>query len=946
MDKTINNKDSFKRTSVSVEIKTIVLKVSFFTLVIAMLAFFIIDIFSVRQQLKDNLNTIAQVTANNSVGAIAFEDTDLAITVLASLDMFPGIEYAALYTKQDKIFQDKSYDSLNFNSLVNTKVKTAYFNNGFIEVITPISYNNEAIGYLFLVSNTNAQSERWLYQLAISLVILVICCSVALYLASRLPRSITSAINNIIGCFSVIAQSRDYSQQVSFTQIKEIDTLVSSFNTMLAELAMQDKELNRSEERLTLALAASEEGMWDWSLTDRSVFYDARVCQITGYNQEDLGGKMSRWKALIHKDDYAAVKASWMSHYKNKSEMLKSEYRIRAKTGEWRWVKVLGKTVEWSSHGRPLRITGTITDCTESRKSEEERALLTTVFKNAQESVAILDNDLTIRSANRAFTGLVKKPIEQIINISLSSLFHAHHNVDFFIDINQQLQLSEHWDGELRFTNDQGELVTTWLEITPVNYNKLKEGKTYIATFSDVLQRKRVEDELRYLANYDTLTGLPNRRLLAERFNHSLALSKRYGFTFAIMFLDLDGFKKINDTLGHTVGDKLLMEVAKRLKTCIRESDTVARMGGDEFVILIEDVDNKRVISKVADKIIDAFQQKFHIIEQDIKATTSIGVAIYPDDGQDMDILFKNSDIAMYEAKKKGRNNFKFYNTAMNDKVAERMRIESYLDTAIENNELRLFYQPKLSLKTLEVVGVEALIRWQHPVLGFVSPVDFINIAEDSGHILAIGEWVIRRACEDLLKWQGSLLQDIDIAVNVSAKQFEQIDLAKLLKSILSEKMIPANKLEIELTESLLMATGPQAIHTLKKLKELGVKLSIDDFGTGYSSLQYLSCFPVDYLKIDRSFLMDIENNQKNETIVRAIIAMAKGLGLKVIAEGIEQETQLVMLQSLGCDLGQGFYFSKPLPHDQFVKYFTQQQTNTSLVNLTAHNRLNINELN
>jgi len=922
-----------KSKSINHEIKWIALKVTVFTLMIAISAYLIIDLVNFRQQLKSNMLTIAHVTADNSVGAIAFEDADLAETVLSSLDIFPATEFSGLYNKQRELLQYKSNGLEAKSKLPALELSQAYISDDFIEVIAPVMYQEETIGFLYLITNTNAQMERWKFQLISTLLILLLCTVVALYMSSRLPRSIVSAISKITDIFSIIAKSKDYSSRVSLTHIKEIDTLVSGFNAMLDELAIQDKQLSCSEERLTLALSASGEGLWDWHLVDKSVFYDKRVYEITGYNEDELGNKIHQWRKIIHPDDYAAVKADWVQHFKDNTRVLESEYRIRTKSGAWLWIRVLGKTVERDKNGKNIRVTGTIFDCTENHKSEEERALLTTVFKNSQESVVILDAKLTIRSANRAFTGLVGLSMEDILNQRLLSMFEDNHDQEFFTNMLNVVEQVGRWDGEIRFTNRENELVALWLEISPVNYDQIREAKTYIATFSNVQRRKKVEDELRYLANYDTLTGLPNRRLFSHRLDHALALSKRHSSTFALLFTDLDEFKKVNDTLGHNVGDKLLVEVSKRLRSCVRESDTVARMGGDEFVVLIEEVENKRTITAVADKIIRQMQDRFHIDDHDIKVTTSVGIAVYPNDGDDADTLSKNSDTAMYDAKKQGRDNYKFYNAEMNKQASERIKIESYLDKAITNEELFLVYQPKINLTTGNVIGAEVLIRWQHPILGLVSPVDFISIAEESGLIVPIGEWVIRTAFDSLIEWQQTPLENLTIAINVSGKQFETVSLPELMQKILSETSVPAEKVELELTESLLMETGPKAIETLKALKQLGLKLSIDDFGTGYSSLQYLSSFPVDYLKIDQSFVNELESNKKSETIVRAIVAMAKGLDLGIIAEGIEMPTQLSILSQLGCDMGQGYYFSKPLSKPDFIQYIHQQNSTLPQLN-------------
>lgn len=430
------------------------------------------------------------------------------------------------------------------------------------------------------------------------------------------------------------------------------------------------------------------------------------------------------------------------------------------------------------------------------------------------------------------------------------------------------------------------------------------------------------EQKLRYLANYDALTELPNRRLFTETVEHALLLAQRNDRTVAIMYIDLDKFKQINDSLGHSVGDQLLIIVAGRLKGLIRKTDTLARLGGDEFTLLLEDVHAKESVVELAQKILNELSQVVEIDNRQLAISCCIGISFYPQDAQTPEDLLKNADAAMYSVKNNGGNAFQFYMPSMNARALERLTLKNDLSHALEHDELFLVYQPKHSLCHKGHNSAEALIRWKHPTRGLLHPDEFIDIAEESGLIVPIGHWVLQTVCEKMMYWQQCHNKHIKMAVNVSTKQFCASDFISDVQAILSQTGLQPEYLELELTESLLMDTETSGINTLTRLKSLGITLSIDDFGTGYSSLQYLSKFPIDLLKIDRSFVAGITHESKSQTIVRAIIAMGKGLGLQVIAEGVEEQEQADLLRRLGCDIAQGYLYSRPLNEHAFLRYF------------------------
>jgi diguanylate cyclase (GGDEF)-like protein len=432
--------------------------------------------------------------------------------------------------------------------------------------------------------------------------------------------------------------------------------------------------------------------------------------------------------------------------------------------------------------------------------------------------------------------------------------------------------------------------------------------------------------EIEHLAYHDALTGLPNRPLFMDRLIVSLAQANRANHKLAVFFLDLDRFKDINDSLGHSVGDALLKSVAERIRRCVREGDTVARFGGDEFTLLIPKIDHIEDAAKIAQKIIETLKIPFSVYDREHFVTTSIGVSISPSDGLDPETLVRNADTAMYRAKDQGRDNYQLYAPAMNARAAERLALENRLRKAVSQNELVLHFQPLVSTQSGNVIGVEALIRWNHPEQGLLSPFHFISVAEVSGLIVPIGEWVIRTACKQIKVWQKKFNRDLIMAVNLSARQFQQADLIEQIREAVQETGIEPESLELEITESNAMQNAENTIYTLRELKVLGVRISMDDFGTGYSSLNYLKRFPIDTLKLDQTFIRDVNKDPSDAAIVSSVIAMAHNLNLKVVAEGVERKEQLDFLTRQGCDIVQGYYFSKPLPPESLELYLAEHK--------------------
>ncbi|MDR3436163.1 EAL domain-containing protein [Telmatospirillum sp.] len=446
----------------------------------------------------------------------------------------------------------------------------------------------------------------------------------------------------------------------------------------------------------------------------------------------------------------------------------------------------------------------------------------------------------------------------------------------------------------------------------------------FVAVSRDITERKQADARIEFLAHHDPLTNLPNRLLGKDRLELAVARAERSGTKAALLFLDLDQFKKVNDSLGHSVGDALLQAVSTRLQGCLRESDTLSRQGGDEFLILIEELHDVEAASRVAEALLDGLSSPFTLDDQELYISGSIGIAVYPDDGSDFDTLLKKADTAMYHAKDVGRNAFRFFTDQMNVDTTEYLNLRNGLRRALERQEFVLHYQPQVSLRNGDIVGVEALIRWQHPDLGLIPPGRFIPVAEDSGLIVPVGAWVLKEACQQAAAWHKMGFEGLVVAVNLSAAQFKRGDLLSNISSALAESALDPECLELELTESILISDTNKVLSMVDRLKQLGVKLSIDDFGTGYSSLAYLKRFHVDKLKIDQSFVRDITSDANDAAIVYAIVQMARSLGLATIAEGVENEQALAALRDQGCDEAQGFFFARPMPAAELEEFLRQ----------------------
>ena len=565
--------------------------------------------------------------------------------------------------------------------------------------------------------------------------------------------------------------------------------------------------------------------------------------------------------------------------------------------------------------GAPLPNGGFVTiytDISERRASEEREQLAQKVFAHTPAGIVVTDQTQCIISVNPATSLLSGYEPHEIVGRTIFGLLDL--GTQWTIDqLQQEIDRHGTWNGEIEILQKLGTSAPTGIRVSRVDDAQVGQTAHYIWILADIAERKQAEERMRHIAQTDSLTGLPNRLTLQIRLAQLLPEARRHQWQLAVMFIDLDRFKIINDTLGHQVGDELLRDVAIRLSRVVRETDFVARLGGDEFVILLPAISGPADAAIIANKIIGALSSSILTGNHELHTSPSIGISIFPDDGSDGDTILKNADTAMYHAKSAGRNNYQFYAAEMNQTASERLDLEHKLRHAISRNELALCFQPQFSADGSHATGVEALIRWHHPTDGMISPIRFIPIAEETGLIVEIGEWVLRTACHEMKKWIDAGLKPVRVAVNVSARQLRRRDFCEVVAGVLAESGLPAELLELEITESSVMENPEEAIEILQRIGRMGVTLAIDDFGTGYSSLAYLKLFPIDHLKIDRSFVADIEVDLNDRAIAFGTIALAHSLGLNVIAEGVETADQLELLRSNGCDEVQGYLFSKPL---------------------------------
>lgn len=575
-------------------------------------------------------------------------------------------------------------------------------------------------------------------------------------------------------------------------------------------------------------------------------------------------------------------------------------------------------------------IVGVSRDITERQRSQERILTLSQAIEQNPVSVIITSVDGYIEYVNRAFETATGYSRSEIIDQAIEALKSEHIPEPQYASLWRALKSGQSWQGELQNTKKNGESFWEYAHVTPL-FDSQNRIKHYLAVMQDISQQKAQEAKILHQAHFDSLTQLPNRFLSLDRLEQLMQDAKRHKTMVAVLFLDLDDFKKVNDTLGHETGDQLLIAATQRLCSAVRDTDTVGRLGGDEFIVLLSDLQSPQDAQPIAQKILELLRQPLSVSNRDILLTVSIGIALYPNDGMTTAELLRNADSAMYHSKAQGRNNFQYFTPELNQDAEKRLLFEEQLHHAQGNHELYLLYQPLIDIKTNRIVGAEALVRWESTTLGPIYPDQFIPVAEQTGLIVPIGYFVLETAIQQALKWQQSLCRDFKIAINLSPRQFRDPDLVGNIKSLLQAAQMPGELLELEITEGVLISQQKSVETSLTELNAAGIKISMDDFGTGYSSLSYLRSYPFDTLKIDKSFISDISIDPADLELVSAAIGMAHGLGLEVVAEGVETSDQLALLQGKRCEYAQGYYFSKPVTAEALQQMLEEQQLAATL---------------
>ena len=701
--------------------------------------------------------------------------------------------------------------------------------------------------------------------------------------------------------------------------------LKDEFLAIVRDVTVQDDILRKLEENETKYRALFENANDSIILMSKDQFIDcnSKTLEIFGCKREEIIGNTPMAFSPAQQPD-------GRDSDEKAQEKIVATLAGKPQRFEWLHRKLDGTSFETEvslnriTLNEQTLLQAIIRDITDRKTRDAQVSKLSSVMEQTADIIVVTDTEGIIEYVNPSFERITGYTYNEAVNNSPGLVASGLHKSEFYKHMWETITAGESYSNIFINRRKDGSLYYEEKTITPI---KDQSGTIthYVATGKDISERIQIQERLQHMAHHDALTDLPNRNLFLDRLQQALNRARWHNRLVAVMFMDLDRFKNINDTLGHNVGDQLLLELSRRLGGTVRDGDTIARFGGDEFAILLDDIDSDSHISSLAQKLLDTLSMPFKINKQELFVTASIGVSIFPNDGDDSDTLLRNADVAMYRAKDMGKNNYQFYSDDLSARIFERLTLENHLRHALERNEFVLYYQPQVDARTNKISGVEALLRWQHPELGLVTPNNIIPLLEETGLIEKVGHWVLETACRQSRAWHDTGWPFIHMSVNISSRQFNNTNFISSVHDIINQAEINPEFLELELTESMLMRNASSTVNALHSLSGRGVRFAIDDFGTGYSSLTYLRRFPIDTIKIDRSFIHDVTDNPDDAAIASAIIVMAQSLSLNVIAEGVENQKQLDFLTSRNCHYLQGNFFSRPLPAEELTRLLEDQ---------------------
>ena len=861
------------------------------------------DVIGLAQKHIDSTLNIEAFTHKN---LISFDDEELLFDVVRKMKE-NDIRRAVIFNKErNEYFVITSKDILNnikgnYNLFLESKLK---------DVKNTFNSLNEAVIELF--DNDDEQIIYWFNNKASKLFNIEIDKNITSIIPSQKWKAIYEKIKLNNFKENEIIEIKDNLFQLTVLNTILLDnSIIKLLFTNISEIANKNKQIENNFKFLY------EEAPYPYqSLNEQGIIINVnkKWLKITGYDKDEvIGEKFSLFTA----DPFEYLKETFKTFLQEK-RIENKIIKLKKKNGE---IIISSFTGNISNINNEIRTHCIFKDITLEKKIEKKLKLSDIVFETTTEGIIITNEKCEIISVNNAFTNITGYTFEEIQNKNPKILKSGKHDCEFYENLWNDLNKNCSWEGEIWNRKKNGEIYPEWLNLSIV---KDSTGKiiNYVALFSDITKIKNSNAKIEFLAHHDPLTNLPNRLLLKARLNKSIEKCVELNQKLAILFIDIDNFKVINDTYGHSIGDKIINLVAQRLQKDIRKNDTISRIGGDEFILVIENIEEHKNIEKIASKIMSDFKDPIKLEEYLFETTISMGISIFPNNGLNVEELIKQADTAMYSAKNAGRNQYQFYKDEMTSEIFEKIVMKQEISDAIKNSEFEVYYQPQINTKTNQIIGAEALLRWNHKSLGVITPNEFIPHAEETKLIIPLGDFVLKNACLFMKKLQNDgLLKNAKVAVNLSTVQLKHSDIFETVKKNLELTKLDPKFLELEITETFIMENIEESILILQNLKNIGVQLSIDDFGTGYSSLSYLKQFPIDKLKIDKSFICEIPNSKKDVAITKTIIALAQGLEIEVITEGVEKQEQKEFLMLQNCDEIQGWIYSKALKENSFVDF-------------------------